>query len=84
MTNFMAGYLVLPEEACDWNGTQPGKVKPNPIRLGLADLVRQFEQEPFPFARRSPGVCLSGLDQFLVEMDQLEDVNVTQDRKSVV
>ena len=31
----MAGYLVLPEEACDWNGTQPGKVKLNPIRLGL-------------------------------------------------
>jgi hypothetical protein len=75
----MAGYLVLPEEACDWNGTQPGKVKLNPIRLGLADLVRQFEQEPFPFARRSPGVCLIGLDQFLVEMDQLEDVNEKRD-----
>jgi len=75
----MAGYLVLPEDACDWNGTQPGKVKLNPIRLGLADLVRQFEQEPFPFARRSPGVCLIGLDQFLVEMDQLEDVNEKRD-----
>jgi len=75
----MAGYLVLPEDACDWNGTQPGKVKPNPIRLGLADLVRQFDQEPFPFTRRSPGVCLFGLDEFLAQMEQLEDVNETQD-----
>src|SRR6185295_14786952 len=71
----MAGYLVLPEEACDWSGTQSGKVKPNPTRLGLTDLVRQFEQDPFPFNRRSPAVCLYGLDEFLVQMSQLEDVN---------
>lgn len=71
----MAGYLVLPEEACDWSGNQPGKVKPNPTRLGLADLVRQFEQEPFPYDRRSQGVCLYGLDEMLVQMNQLEDVN---------
>jgi hypothetical protein len=71
----MAGYLVLPEEACDWSGSQSGKVKPNPTRLGLADLVRQFEQDPFPFNRLSPGVCLYGLDEFLVRMGQLEDVN---------
>jgi hypothetical protein len=75
----MAGYLVLPEEACDWSGSQSGKVKPNPTRLGLADLVRQFEQDPFPFDRRSPGVCLYGLDDFLVQMSQLEDVNETRD-----
>jgi hypothetical protein len=71
----MAGYLVLPEEACDWSGTQSGKVKPNPTRLGITDLVRQFEQDPFPFTRRSPGLCLFGLDEFLVQMEQLEDVN---------
>jgi hypothetical protein len=71
----MAGYLVLPEEACDWSGNQSGKVKPNPTRLGLADLVRQFEQNPFPFTRRSPGICLFGLDEFLVQMNQFEDVN---------
>lgn len=71
----MAGYLVLPENACDWNGSQPGKVKPNPTRLGLADLIRQFEQDPFPFNRRSQGVCLYGLDEMLVQMTQLEDVN---------
>jgi hypothetical protein len=71
----MAGYLVLPEEACDWSGSQSGKVKPNPTRLGLADLVRQFEQDPFPFNRLSPGVCLYGLDEMLVQMGQLEDVN---------
>jgi hypothetical protein len=75
----MAGYLILPEEACDWTGAQPGKVKPNPIRLGLVDLVRQFEQEPFPFSRRSTGVCLFGLDEFLAQMDQLEDWNDNQD-----
>jgi len=75
----MAGYLILPEEACDWTGAQPGKVKPNPIRLGLVDLVRQFEQEPFPFSRRLPGVCLFGLDAFLAQMDQLEDWNDNQD-----
>ena len=75
----MAGYLVLPEDACDWSGGQPGKVKPNPTRLGLADLVRQFEQEPFPFNRRSPGVCLYGLDGMLVQMNQLEDVNETRE-----
>ena len=75
----MAGYLVLPEEACDWTGTEPGKVKPNPIRLGLIDLIRQFEQNPFPYTRRSPGVCLFGLDALLVQMEQLEDVNENRD-----
>jgi hypothetical protein len=75
----MAGYLVFPEEACDWSGSQPGKVKPNSIRLGLIDLVRQFEQDPFPYNRRSPGVCLYGLDDLLAQMDQLEDVNETRD-----
>ena len=75
----MAGYLVLPDEACDWTGTQPGKVKPNPTRLGLIDLLRQFEQEPFPYHRQSPSVCLYGLDELLVQMDQLEDVNETRD-----
>jgi hypothetical protein len=71
----MPGYLVLPEEACDWSGSHSGKVKPNPTRLGLADLVRQLEQDPFPFTRRSPGLCLFGLDEFLVQMSQFEDVN---------
>ena len=75
----MAGYLVLPEEACDWNGTQPGKVKLNPIRRGLVDLVREFEQDPFPFRRGSPGVCLYGLDEFLVQMSVLEDANEPRD-----
>jgi hypothetical protein len=75
----MAGYLVLPEEACDWSGNPSGKVKPNPTRLGLADLVRQFEQDPFPFNRLSPGACLYGLDEMLVQMGQLEDVNENRD-----
>lgn len=75
----MAGYLVLPEEACDWTGAQPGKVKPNPTRLGITDLVRQFEQDPFPFTRRSPGVCLFGLDEFLAQMEQLEGINDNRD-----
>ena len=74
----MAGYLVLPVEACDWSGNQTGKVKLHPTRLGLADLVRQLEQDPFPFNRRSPGLCLFGLDDFLVQMNQLEDVNETR------
>src|SRR5437879_13455845 len=75
----MPGYLVLPEEACDWNGTQPGKVKPHPIRLGLFDLVRQFEQDPFPFRRGSPGVCLLRLDESLALLGILEDPNEMQD-----
>lgn len=75
----MPGYLVLPDDACDWTGTQPGKVKPNPIRLGLIDLVRQLEQDPFPFRRGAAGVCLDGLDDLLVQMDQLEGVNETRD-----
>jgi hypothetical protein len=75
----MAGYLVLPEEACDWTRALPGKVKLHPIRLGLFDLVREFEQVPFPFDRRSPGVCLYGLDELLAQMDQLEDQNETRD-----
>jgi len=54
-------------------------VKPNPIRRGLFDLVREFEQVPFPFTRASPGVCLYGLDDLLAQMDQLEDVNETCD-----
>jgi len=76
----MAGYLVLPAEACDWTDSQqPGKVKLNPNRLGLADLVRQLEQDPFPFTRRSLGVSLIGLDEMLVQLKQLEDVNETRD-----
>jgi len=75
----MAGYLVLPEEACAWSGNQTGKVQLNPIRFGLIDLVRQFEQDPFPFSRRSHGVCLFGLDELLAQMDQLEDVNDNRD-----
>jgi len=75
----MAGYLVLPEEACDWSGNPSGKVKLHPTRLGLVDLVRQFEQDPFPFNRRSPAVCLHRLDEMLVQMKQLEDVNETRD-----
>jgi len=75
----MAGYLVLADEACDRSGTQPGKVKLNPVPLGLIDLVRQFEQDPFPYNRSSPGVCLYGLDDLLAEMGQLEDVNETHD-----
>ena len=27
------------------------------------DFIRAFEQEPFPFDRRSPGICLIGLDE---------------------
>jgi len=75
----MAGYLVLPEEACAWSGNQAGKVQLNPTRFGLIDLVRQFEQDPFPFTRRSPGVCLFGLYEFLAQMEQLEDVNDNRD-----
>ena len=75
----MAGYLVLPEEACDWTGTQTGKVKLHPARLGLFDLVRQFTQDPFPYHRGSPGVCLYGLDELLATMDQQEDPNESQD-----
>ena len=75
----MPGYLILPEEACDWSGTQPGKVKPHAIRFGLFDLVREFEQSPFPYDRRSPGVCLFGLDELLAQMDQLEEQNETRE-----
>lgn len=64
----MAGYLVLPEAACDWDGSSPSRVMPNPIRLGLFDLLREFEQQPFPFDRRSPGVCLLHLDELLAQM----------------
>lgn len=75
----MPGYLVLPEEACDWSGNQPGKVKPNLSRFGLTDLVRQFEQDPFPFTRSTPGLCMFGLDEFLVRMEQLEHVTENAD-----
>jgi len=75
----MAGYLVLPEEACAWSANQTGKVQLNPIRFGLIDLVRQFEQNPFPYSRRSQGVCLFGLDELLVQMEQLESVNDNHD-----
>ena len=75
----MPGYLVLPEEACAWSGNQPGKVQLNIIRFGLIDLIRQFEQDPFPYNRRSEGVCLFGLDELLVQMEQLESVNDNHD-----
>ena len=75
----MPGYLILPDEAYDWSGDQPDKVRPHPTRLGLFDLVRAFEQDPFPFDRLSPGICLTGLGELLVTMNQLEDSNETRD-----
>jgi hypothetical protein len=52
----MAGYLIIPDACCDWAGDQPGKLVPNPTRLGLFDLIREFEQDPFPYDRRSPKI----------------------------
>ncbi|HRY51428.1 MAG TPA: hypothetical protein P5186_25545 [Candidatus Paceibacterota bacterium] len=75
----MPGYLILPEEACDWSGDQPGKVRLHPTRLNLFDLIRAFEQDPFPYTARTPGVCLITLDDLLVQTKQLEDPNETRD-----
>ena len=75
----MPGYLILPDEAYDWSGDQPTKVRPHPTRLGLFDLIRALEQDPFPFDRRSQGICLTGLDELLVTMNQLEDPIETRD-----
>jgi hypothetical protein len=61
----MAGYLVF-------NSTTP--VKLNPVHLGLFDMVREFEQDPFPF-NRSQGLTLTGLDELLNLMDQKEGLN---------
>jgi len=74
----MPGYLVIPEEACDWSGVQPGKVNPHLTRLGLFDLLREFDQVPFPFDR-STGVCLYGLDGLLERMNVQEDANESRD-----
>ena len=75
----MPGYLILPEEATDWSSDRPGKVRLHPTRLGLFDLVRQFQQDPFPFGFTSPGVCLTNLDDLLVQMKHLEDPNDPRD-----
>lgn len=75
----MAGYLIVPESCCDWAGNQPGKLTPNPIRLGLFDLICEFEQEPFPFTRSTPGVCLIRLDELLAEMGIMEPLTENLD-----
>ena len=61
----MAGYLVF-------HSTTP--VKLNPVHLGLFDLIREFEQDPFPFTR-SQGITLTGLDELLNLLDQKEGLN---------
>jgi hypothetical protein len=61
----MAGYLVF-------HSSTP--VKLNPIHLGLFDLVREFEQDPFPFSR-AQGLTLTGLDDLLDLLDQKEGLN---------
>ena len=58
----MAGYLVFHSAA---------PVKLNPVHLGLFDLIREFEQDPFPFTR-SQGLTLAGLDDLLNLLDQKE------------
>ncbi|MCE0498492.1 MAG: hypothetical protein LV481_11160 [Methylacidiphilales bacterium] len=68
----MAGYLVFPEEVCDWSGNVPGKIPLNPVRMGLFDLIREFEQDPFPFDRRSPGLALIRLDELMVHLGCME------------
>jgi len=50
-------------------------VKLNSIRLGLFDLMREFEQNPFPFRRGSSGLCLYGLDELLFSLGILEERN---------
>lgn len=75
----MAGYLIVPDSCCDWSGNQSGKLVPNPIRLGLFDLIREFEQEPFPYDRRSQGVCLIRLDELLIGLNILEPLAENQD-----
>ena len=74
----MAGYLIIPEEAAIWNGSQPGRVTLHSARLGLFDLLREFEQVPFPFDRAT-GVCLYGLDDLLERMNVQEDANESRD-----
>ena len=74
----MPGYLLIPEEACDWSGKQPTKVPLHLTRLGLFDLLREFDQVPFPFDR-STGVCLYGLDDLLERMNVQEDANENRD-----
>ena len=60
----MAGYLVFQQDV---------RVTVNPIRLGLFDLVREFEQDPFPF--HSPQrLTLTGLDDLLVLMNATEEM----------
>jgi len=66
----MAGYLVFAEGTIE---------KVNPVRSGLLDLVREFEQVPFPYDRRSPGVTLAGLDEALILMNQVESQHETRD-----
>mgnify|MGYP001025345645 CR=1 FL=1 len=75
----MAGYLVLPETACVSEGSPRTKVALNPIRLGLFDLLREFEQDPFPFNRSGPGVCLLCLDEFLAQMRITEALGENRD-----
>lgn len=67
----MAGYLVFAEGTIE---------RVNPVRLGLFDLVREFEQSPFPYDRRSPGVTLYGLDETLIQMNQVEGLAETRDQ----
>jgi hypothetical protein len=74
----MPGYLIIPEEACDWSGKQTAKVPLHAQRLGLFDLLREFDQVPFPFDR-SAGVCLYGLDDLLERMNVQEDANESRD-----
>lgn len=74
----MAGYLIIPEDACAWSGSQPGKVSLHPARLGLFDLLREFDQVPFPFDRTT-GICLYGLDDLLERMNVQEDANESRD-----
>lgn len=64
----MAGYLVFHTDA---------PVKVNPIHLGLFDLIREFEQDPFPFTR-AQALALTGLDDLLTLLDQNEGIHETK------
>ena len=61
----MAGYLVFHTDA---------PVKVNPIHLGLFDLLREFEQDPFPFTR-AQALTLTGLDDLLTQLEQNEGIH---------
>ena len=60
----MPGYVLIEEKML--KSYRPQGFEPNPIRMGILDLMRELRQEVFPFTRDQHKLRIVGLEEVLM------------------